>query len=223
MSPPRSTLNPMWPRLRMPVSPCRAKSATSSSSTPLPCATARPRPKRRATRCVDLVAVMRLVDLGIEAFVERARRQLGELEQHVDAQAHVRRHHDRNALGDRLDLGALRCVVAGRTDHERTTESATQTRVDERRRRQGEVDRDVGIGQGSIRLVGDGDREWRNSGEHAGVLPSDTSPGAVKAPVRRRIGSAASSGMMLRPMRPDAPSIAMFSVLRSLAYVVMKA
>ena len=46
MSPPRTTLKPMRPRSRMPVLPCRAKSATSSRSDAP--AAARPRARARA-------------------------------------------------------------------------------------------------------------------------------------------------------------------------------
>ena len=58
---------------------------------------------------IDLVAVVRLEDLGVVLLgLECARRELRQPEQHVDAQAHVGSEHDRQAARDLLELRELR-------------------------------------------------------------------------------------------------------------------
>jgi hypothetical protein len=50
------------------------------------------------------VAVMRLDDLDVVAFAQRPCGHVEQLEDDVDAGAHVGRHHDRHILRDARDL-----------------------------------------------------------------------------------------------------------------------
>ena len=73
-----------------------------------------------------------LDDLDVEAFGERARGDVEQLQDDVDADAHVRRHDDGDVLGMGRDLGLLRRVEAGRADDGGDAELAAQGEVGER-------------------------------------------------------------------------------------------
>ena len=90
--------------------------------------------------------MMRLEDLRVVLLRQRARRELGQAKQQIDAQAHVRREDDGQRPGDRRKLAASGFVVPGGPDHEWTTPPGAGPGVDQRRRRPREVDRDLGTG-----------------------------------------------------------------------------
>ena len=73
--------------------------------------------QRRARRRIDLVAMVRLDDLDVVAVAEHASGEFDQLEGCVDADAHVGREHDRDALRSGLDRALARGVEARRADH----------------------------------------------------------------------------------------------------------
>src|ERR1700709_734054 len=97
MSPPRRDAQPMLPECGEPGAAARAFAVAVVGGV------ARKRlalrggddlahAQRGAARCVDLHAVVDLKDLDVEAFGQRARRDIEQLQDDVDADAHVRRH-----------------------------------------------------------------------------------------------------------------------------------
>ena len=115
--------------------------------------------------------MMGLADLGVVAVpAQRAGRELGELEQYVDAETHVGCEHDRQRPGDPRQLPLLRRAVPGGADHERAARGPTSERVADRGVGEREVDGDVGALERTLDPVGDRDGERRRAGERAGVL-----------------------------------------------------
>ena len=113
--------------------------------------------QRGAARGVDLVAVVRLDDLDIEADVEGARSLREQLHDDVDADAHVRREDDGQVLRDGADLVLLGVGEAGGAhDGGRHSGGATGGQVMQRALGPGEVDEHLRAGQARGEIGRDG-------------------------------------------------------------------
>jgi hypothetical protein len=149
--------------------------------------------QRRAARRVDLHAVMRLDDLDVEALGERARRDVDQLHDHVDADAHVRRHDDRDVLGMRRDLCLLGGVEAGRADDGGDAQLAAEGEVGQRSLRPREVDQHLARGERGSRVGADDDAAGPAE-EGAGVAAD---AGAARHVERRRENQVGAGGERL--------------------------
>jgi hypothetical protein len=99
--------------------------------------------ERRARRRVDLVAMVCFDDLDVVAGGQRLRGHLQQLEGHVDAHAHVGRHHDGDVPGGVRDLDLLRLAEAGGADDRLHAQFATGGQMGERSLGPREVDQDL--------------------------------------------------------------------------------
>ena len=73
--------------------------------------------QRGARWGIDLVAMVCLDDLDVVALIEHACRHFHQLEGRVDADAHVRREHDGDALGRSMNRALAGLVEPRRADH----------------------------------------------------------------------------------------------------------
>jgi hypothetical protein len=85
--------------------------------------------QRRSGGRVDLVPVVGLDDLDVVAFAENPRRHVEQLENDVDADAHVRREDDRDVLRCSRNRCLAGNVKAGGTDDHRHAVAATDFEV----------------------------------------------------------------------------------------------
>ena len=208
-SPPRSVAKPIAPGLRSPVTPCarvdrafgeRAAGARRSGLA---------QRKRGAGRRVDLVLVVHLQDFDVEVGAEALRRQLDQLQQHDDADAHVRRVDDGNARGQRGELRLLRRGQPGGADDRGGAVPRAGRDVRQRAFRPREVDQHVGGAHRGVDVAADDRRRWRtrSARRHRGRcrgLPA-TSSAAASA----RSGAVSVASISACPIRPPAPAIAM--------------
>ena len=104
--------------------------------------------QRGAARRIDLHAVVRLDDLDVESFGERAAGDVEQLQHDVDADAHVGREDDRDVLGVRRDRALLRRIESGRADHRCDAGFGARRHMRESTGRSGEIDQHVSAGQG---------------------------------------------------------------------------
>ena len=123
--------------------------------------------QRGAGGRIDLVPVVHFDDLDVVVVAEALRGKRDQLEQHVDADAHIRRidQRDRSAgLGQRFFVGLAQ---ARRADHRADAGAGAGVDVSNRRRRPGEVDQDVGVAERSGKVGTDhhaGDLSERPAG-----------------------------------------------------------
>ena len=125
MSPPRSDAKPIAARVALAGGLAGVDRAGFRSR---PARRRRPRPSAAPCRSARRsCAMVRLDDLDVEALGERARGDVEQLQHDVDADAHVRRHHDRDVLGMRRDLGLLRVARSRSCRRPAATPSSRQS------------------------------------------------------------------------------------------------
>ena len=159
--------------------------------------------QRRARRRVLLLPVVQLDDLDVVVVAERARRLRQEAEEHVHAERHVRRQHDRDALG-RLPHGALLGLAeaGGADDHADVMLGRARHRPRRRRRRR-EVDDDVGVARARRRA-----RTWIGTPSSPSPATSPAScprcaePGRSMAATSSIAGVSDSTFRIMRPILP---------------------
>src|SRR5581483_5081222 len=122
---------------------------------------------RRAGGRVDLVAMVGLDDLDVDAVAQHACGHLQQLEAEVHAHAHVGREHDGNFARRDFYLRARAGVEAGGADHHAPAGPAAG--VDMRRYcgRGGEIDEHVAVGEHGGNIIAYGDVQPAHAGELA--------------------------------------------------------
>ena len=129
-----------------------------------------------------------LDDLDVEAVGERTRGDVEELQDDVDADAHVGRHHDRDVRRVGFDLGLLGGAEAGRSDHRGDAELAAQGEVGERSLGPGEIDQDLARRERGARVGADDDAA-RAAEKGAGVRADRGAAGDVESAGEREVGA----------------------------------
>ena len=143
--------------------------------------------QRGTRRRIDLVAVMGFDDLDVIAQRQRARGLVEQLEHHIHANAHIRRHDDGNALRRRANTRELGLVEArGADDHGHTSRFA-RGQMRHGAFGSGEVDEVAGVLQSGIKIGADGHASVY-PGEGSGVLPQRRAAGHVERGTDAAIG-----------------------------------
>ena len=161
--------------------------------------------QRGAGRRVDLLVVMHLEDLDVEAVIERLRHALGQRRQQIDAEAHVAGLHDHGALGGFPDLRLFVGRMPGGADDMHLAGGQRGKR--RARLRNGEIDDAVGLGEQRLGVGGELDAVGGQPRQHAGVLAdAAASPSPSSAPASTSPLVSAMALTSVRPMRPPAPA-----------------
>ncbi len=143
-------------------------------------------PERGAGGRVDLVAVMRLDDLDVVAVAEDARRDLGELERHVDPDREIGRHRDWNRARGSRDARLLVGSEAGGADHRALARGNARVHVRERALRGGEIHQAVGRSHRGRDVRGQGHAAGRPQ-RLAGVLAELRMPRRLERRAEREV------------------------------------
>jgi hypothetical protein len=185
MSPPRTVAKPMVDGSRSPVWPSRAHGAVLQVDGQRR-GQHLAHGQRGAAGRVDLVAVVRLDDLDVVAGGQRAGRHVQQLEHHVDAHAHVGRHHDGDVLGMLGDLRLLR-VVKPVVPTTADAQFAAHRQMGQRAFGPREVDQHVGAGQAGTQVGADRHAGAGGRGRRRRPGPSAGLPGhRARRPARSR-------------------------------------
>ncbi len=121
---------------------------------------------------------------------------------------HVRRKHDRQRGGGGIELGLLRLAETCRADDHLHAVASRHGQMRGRAFRTREIDQVVGLRQHRLDVVGDRDTRRRAEKNAPASCPSAGLPGRSSAPESRASGAASTASTSIRPMRPDAPAIA---------------
>ena len=124
----------------------------------------------RAGGRVLLHAVVGLDDLHVVIVTERCCHLFQDLEGKINADAHVRREHAGDLVGELPDLLHLFLRESRRADHDRTVMVGAGADMLEARLGSGEIDEHFSRGEGGIEIFRDGDARRRQSGGPARVL-----------------------------------------------------
>ena len=215
MLPPRATEKPIVPGTRGPTRPWRAWTARSSRRRPRAAAIALAERERRAGRRIDLVAVVGLHDLHVVAVAERLSGAGDEIHEHADADAEISRVDDRDLVGGLFHCSELTVLEAGGADHQRRAAVHAGAQIRLRRARQREVDGDLGAVQPVPRVVGQRHGQRGRTDQLARRRGrASLSFGSVTAPTSRRSPDSSTELSTARPIRPAAPSTAIFNKVR---------
>ena len=160
------------------------------------------------------MAVVHLQDLDIEFGAERRGDLGGERGEQVDAQAHIAGLDDGGMAGGGLDLGLVGRGEAGRADDMDEAGLRRQRGEFDGRGRRGEIEHAVDVSEDGEGIVGDGDAE-RLEASHFADVAADIAgePLASMPPASAQPGVSASTRASAWPMRPAAPSTAIFMSL----------
>ncbi len=113
--------------------------------------------------------MVQLDDLDIEIITEDLRRLFEQLEAGVDPDAHVRRQHHRDLFSVLLSVGALLGSETGRAADHHLAELGADREVFQGDIGEGEVDQQIGAGQGRGQIITDFHAEFASPGNQSGV------------------------------------------------------
>ena len=136
------------------------------------------------------MAVVRFDDLDVVAGRQRLRRHFKQLERHVDADAHVGRHDDRDVLGEFGNLGLLGIAEARRADDDLDTQLTADGEMRHRAFGAGEVDQYLRVFQACAQVRHDLDAAC-SAEKGCGIGPQRIAFGPVQ-----RAGQLAVVGMV---------------------------
>ena len=128
-------------------------------------------PERRPGGSIPLRAVVHLDDFHVVRRPKRACRLLDETEQHVYADAHVRRQDDRHLSCQSRHLRARLRRQTSRADDQGDLARGAHLRMTERCRGRGEVDHHVGALERRLEGARDRHADGCDPGHHAGIAP----------------------------------------------------
>jgi hypothetical protein len=128
---------------------------------------------------VHLVAMMGLDDLDVVASRECACGLLDELEDHIDAHAHVRGEHHAHPLRERTDARLLRGVEAGGAHHRPYACLRAGLQVGHRALRPREVDEHLRVSQRLVQVARDAHAAGQ-AGEGGRIAPDGRAAGDVE-------------------------------------------
>ena len=134
---------------------------------------------RRTRRRVDLVLVMHLDDFDIVGRAERTRRAFDQLEQNIDADAHIRRVDDRDRRGVLRENSLMFGVEAGRADHGGDAMAGACGDMRHRSRRPCEIDQDVCCAHRGFH-IGLHERAGHATEALGGIMPDERVAGHIE-------------------------------------------
>ncbi len=153
--------------------------------------------QRRPGWRVHFMPVVGLEDFDVVALGERFRRDVEEPEHHIDADAEVRRHDDRDATRGVHDLLPLRVGEAGGADHQLHALLAARGDMGERAFRTRKIDEHVAVAQCGCDVI-DNLHSTRDAYELACVLSNVRVPCLFESGTELHV-EAAQHGLNQRP------------------------
>ena len=123
--------------------------------------------------------------------------------------AHVGGLHDGNVPGGRLQACLPVIRKPGGADHHLHAQPGADVQIGQRGLGAGEVDQHVGTLQRLLGLVGDGHARGL-AHEGAGIRAQRRASGSVQRGGQLHVGGASTASISMRPMRPEAPVMAIF-------------
>src|SRR5271169_4395627 len=140
-----------------------------------------PERQRRARRCVDLAAVVRLHDLDVPIGAETARGFFDDAEQHIDPEAHIRRPDDRDIARRLAHHIALLGREAGGADHHRLAEAGGERCMFGGGGGRGKFEHDIAVADQLVHRLADRDADSPDPGKLADVLVDIAAAGRLAA------------------------------------------